>query len=68
MAIEKRLAAADLTLGAVIDLVKSQVGAVRPPLSKSSPFEALLRAIIYQRMAAKAAGTIYNRRCIYGML
>ena len=32
-----------------------------PGVSKASPLEALVRGIVYQRMAGKAAGTIYER-------
>jgi DNA-3-methyladenine glycosylase II len=59
--IENVLTSADPKLGVLIDVVRFRVGIQRPGPSKASPFEALLRAIIYQRMAAKAAATIYKR-------
>ena len=51
----------DPRLGALIRVVRSKVGVLRPGVSKASPFEALVRGIVYQRMAGKAAGTIYER-------
>lgn len=59
--IEAALSSADPKLGKLIKIVMSKIGKPRPPFSKASPFEALLRAIIYQRMAGKAAATIYKR-------
>lgn len=59
--IEKVLSSADPKLGFLIDAVRSRIGVLRPALSKSSPFESLLRAIVYQRMASKSATTIYKR-------
>jgi len=59
--IEARLSKADPDLGRVIKAVVPKLGKLRPVPSKLSPFEALARAIIYQRMAYKAAETIYKR-------
>lgn len=48
----------DVRLAAVI----SRIGPCRLTLrGRLSPFEALLRAIIYQQLSGKAAGTIYAR-------
>jgi 3-methyladenine DNA glycosylase/8-oxoguanine DNA glycosylase len=59
--IEAALSSADPKLGKLIKIVMSKIGKPPPPFSKASPFEALLRAIIYQRMAGKSAATIYKR-------
>lgn len=49
---------ADPILGAVID----RVGPYRPePRAHDSHFGALLRAIVYQQLSGKAAGTIHGR-------
>ena len=59
--IEKMLAQADPQLGQVIKAVQNRMGKLRSPLSNTTSFEALLRAIIYQQMTGKAAATIYKR-------
>jgi DNA-3-methyladenine glycosylase II len=59
--IEVALSKADPQLGEVIAAVVNRIGEQRPPHSKASPFEALVRAVIYQRMATSAAATIYQR-------
>jgi DNA-3-methyladenine glycosylase II len=59
--IEARLSRADPALGRVIRAVIPKLGKLRPVPSDLPPFEALARAIIYQRMAYRAAETIYNR-------
>ena len=64
--IEARLSKADPDLGRVIKALIPRLGRLRPASSKLSPFEALVRAIIHQRMTDKAAETIYDR--IRGLL
>jgi DNA-3-methyladenine glycosylase II len=59
--IEKRLMRADPLLGRIIDAVVSRVGRQRPPRSRATPLQSLIRAVIYQRMAAAAAATIYKK-------
>jgi DNA-3-methyladenine glycosylase II len=59
--IEGRLTHADPELGRLIEAVVSRVGRQRPPKSKATPLQSLIRAVIYQRMAATAADTIYKR-------
>lgn len=58
--IESALSRADPKLGRVIAAVIERVGPQRPQRSKASPFEALVRAIVYQRMATQAAATIHR--------
>lgn len=52
------LTAADPALGSVI-AASPPFGLV--PRDRRSPFEELLRAIVYQQLSGKAAGTIYHR-------
>jgi DNA-3-methyladenine glycosylase II len=59
--IEAALSAADPQLGRIIDAVVERSGQQRPQRSKASPFEALVRAVVYQRMATGAAATIYKK-------
>jgi 3-methyladenine DNA glycosylase/8-oxoguanine DNA glycosylase len=59
--IEAALSEADPKLGKVIKAVASRIGRQRIPDSRSSPFEALVRAIVYQSVSAKAAAAIYER-------
>lgn len=68
--IETSLSLADPKLGRLIEIVVSKRGCQRAPLAKGSPFEALIRTIIYQQMAAKAACAIYKRfrQAIKGVL
>ena len=58
--IEAALSAADPQLGRIIRVVVDRTGQQRPQHSKATPFEALVRAVIYQRMATGAAATIYK--------
>lgn len=58
--VEATLSAADPELGRVIDAVIARVGRLELTPSRASPFEALLRAIVYQQMTAKAAATVYE--------
>jgi DNA-3-methyladenine glycosylase II len=51
----------DPKLGRLIDAVIAAAGRQNVPDSKASPFEALVRAVIYQSIAAKAAEAIYHR-------
>jgi DNA-3-methyladenine glycosylase II len=59
--IERTLTLADPKLGRIIAAVVSRAGRQRPPRSEASPLEALIRAVIYQRMAATAAASIYKK-------
>jgi DNA-3-methyladenine glycosylase II len=59
--IEAALSAADPPLGRIIRAVVERSGQQRPQRSKATPFEALVRAIVYQRMATGAAATIYKK-------
>ena len=59
--IEAALSAADPPLGRIIHAVVERRGQQRPQRSKATPFEALVRAIVYQRMATGAAATIYKK-------
>ena len=59
--IEGRLAAADPALGRVIDAVVARIGRQRIPPSRATPFEALVRAVVYQSVSGKAAASIFSR-------
>jgi DNA-3-methyladenine glycosylase II len=59
--IENRLALADPALGRVIDAVNARIGPQRIAPSRAAPFEALVRAVVYQSIAATAAEPIYAR-------
>ena len=59
--IESRLALADPALGRVIDAVIARIGPQRIAPSRAAPFEALVRAVVYQSIAATAAEPIYAR-------
>lgn len=59
--IETALARADRELGRVIAAVMARIGPLRIPPSRASPFQALLRAIVYQSVSAKAAAAIHRR-------
>lgn len=54
----RALADADPRLGAVIDAVGPFT---LQPRTMTSPFEALLRSIVYQQLSGKAAATIHGR-------
>jgi DNA-3-methyladenine glycosylase II len=59
--IENRLAATDPALGRVISAVIARIGPQRVKPSRTSPFEALVRAVVYQGVSGKAAGAIFAR-------
>jgi DNA-3-methyladenine glycosylase II len=59
--VEDALTKADPNLGRLIAAVIKKDGLKRIPRSKASPFESLVRAVVYQRMSAKAAATIYGK-------
>ena len=59
--VEKKLAAADPPLGRVIEGVVARIGSQVIPPSKTKPFEALARAIVYQSVSGAAAATIFHR-------
>ena len=59
--IEATLSAADPKLGRLIRAVEARIGPQRITLSQASFFEALVRAVIYQSVSAKAAAVIYQR-------
>jgi DNA-3-methyladenine glycosylase II len=59
--IENRLALADPALGRVIDAVVARLGPQRIAPSRAAPFEALVRAVVYQNVSGKAAASIFAR-------
>jgi DNA-3-methyladenine glycosylase II len=59
--IEKRLTAADPALGRIISAVIARIGPQRVAPSRTSPFEALVRAVVYQSVSGKAAAAIFAR-------
>jgi DNA-3-methyladenine glycosylase II len=59
--IERQLARTDPALGRTIDVVIARLGPQRIAPSRSTPFEALVRAIVYQSVSAKAAASIFAR-------
>jgi DNA-3-methyladenine glycosylase II len=59
--IEDRLAEADPALGRVIAAVTARIGRQRIAPSRATPFEALVRAIVYQGVSGKAAASIFAR-------
>ena len=58
---EGRLFLADPALGQVIATVTARLGPQRIKPSQASPFEALVRAVVYQSVSGKAATTIFGR-------
>jgi DNA-3-methyladenine glycosylase II len=68
--IEELLSRADPMLGLVIKAVIDKVGVRRPPASKATPFQALVRVIILQQMASRSAEAIYKnlQRAVNGAL
>jgi DNA-3-methyladenine glycosylase II len=58
---EERLFRADPALGRVIAAVTAQLGPQRIKPSEASPFESLVRAVVYQSISGKAAATIFAR-------
>jgi DNA-3-methyladenine glycosylase II len=59
--IERRLTLADPALGRVINAVVARIGPQRIAPSGATPFEALVRAIVYQSVSGKAAASIFAR-------
>ncbi len=59
--VEELLSRTDPALGRAIRFVVSRRGRLRIGRSAMPPFEALVRAIIYQQMADKAAASIFER-------
>jgi DNA-3-methyladenine glycosylase II len=59
--IEDALTAADPKLGRVIAAVIARIGRQTIVLSRATPFEALVRAIVYQSVSGKAAAAIFAR-------
>jgi DNA-3-methyladenine glycosylase II len=59
--IESRLALTDPALSRVIDAVVARIGIQRIPPSRATPFEALVRAIVYQSISGAAAATVFAR-------
>jgi DNA-3-methyladenine glycosylase II len=58
---EGELARADPALGRVIAVVVGRIGQQRITPSRAAPFEALVRAIVYQSVSGKAAAVIFAR-------
>jgi DNA-3-methyladenine glycosylase II len=59
--IEQRLSRADPALGRVIAAVNARLGPPRIKPSEASPFESLVRAVVYQSVSGKVAATIFAR-------
>jgi DNA-3-methyladenine glycosylase II len=59
--IEDRLTRADPALGRIIDAVVARIGPQRIAASRATPFEALVRAVVYQSVSGKAAASIFAR-------
>lgn len=59
--VESRLARADPALGRVIAAVVARVGHQRLARSRATPFEALVRAVVYQSVSGQAAASIFAR-------
>ena len=59
--IESRLIVADPALGRVIAAVVARIGPQRIAPSRATPFEALIRAVVYQSVSGKAAASIFAR-------
>jgi 3-methyladenine DNA glycosylase/8-oxoguanine DNA glycosylase len=58
--IERYLAKRDPDLGRAIGIVRaSKGGPLRPPPSKDNAFQALVRAVIYQRTSESSGATVY---------
>ncbi|HUC09577.1 MAG TPA: DNA-3-methyladenine glycosylase 2 family protein [Stellaceae bacterium] len=55
------MASTDPALGRVIDAVIARIGPQRIAPSRTTPFEALVRAIVYQSVSGKAAASIFAR-------
>ena len=59
--IEVELAKTDPALGRVINAVIARIGGQRITPSRAAPFEALVRAIVYQSVSGNAAAVIFAR-------
>jgi DNA-3-methyladenine glycosylase II len=59
--IETELTRADPSLGRAIDAVIARTGRQRIVSSRATPFEALVRAVVYQSISGNAAGVIFSR-------
>jgi DNA-3-methyladenine glycosylase II len=60
--IETYLTKNDPKLGHLIAIVRAHRGEpMRPPAPTGSPFEALVRAVIYQRISETAGATVYSK-------
>jgi 3-methyladenine DNA glycosylase/8-oxoguanine DNA glycosylase len=60
--IERYLTRKDPALGCAIKLVRAAKGApLRPPPSNDNVFQALVRAVIYQRSSEASGSTVYSR-------
>lgn len=60
--IERYLSKRDSALGRVIKIVRATRGEpLRPPRSMDNPFQALVRAVIYQRVSEASGSTVYSR-------
>jgi DNA-3-methyladenine glycosylase II len=58
--IERYLSKRDRDLGRAITIVRASRGApLRPPKSKDSAFQSLVRAVIYQRTSESSGATVY---------
>jgi DNA-3-methyladenine glycosylase II len=57
--IEARLTTADPALGRLIAAVANRVGRQQIAPSRTTPFEALVRAVVYQSVSGKAAASIF---------
>jgi DNA-3-methyladenine glycosylase II len=58
---EERLVRTDPRLGRIIAAVGVRIGPQTIKPSKAAPFEALVRAVVYQSVSGKAAATIFAR-------
>jgi DNA-3-methyladenine glycosylase II len=59
--IEAVLAKADHRLARVMDAVIARKGPVRAAPSRTTPFEALVRAVVYQSISGNVAAAIFSR-------
>src|SRR3984957_304027 len=60
--IERYLSKKDPSLGRVIKIVRAARGELLRPLpSTDNPFQALVRAVIYQRVSEASGSTVYSR-------
>jgi DNA-3-methyladenine glycosylase II len=60
--IERYLSKRDSALGQAIKIVRAARGErLRPPPSTDNPFQALVRAVIYQRVSEASGSTVFSR-------